>query len=182
MEFLLNAEKKLIEKNKNIKLLIIGDGPDKEKFEDISKKLEITDNVVFTGKVPWDEIEYYYHTADIFATASTSETQGLTVIEAMAANVVPVCIDDEAFKSAIVDNLNGYIFKTEEEYCNIILDLAKSQEIRSKISSQARIQAEHSSSSQYAENVLVVYERAITNKNKYRYGIFSKIAEKIKGE
>ncbi len=182
VEFLLNAEKKLIEKNKNIKLLIIGDGPDKEKFEDISKKLEITDNVVFTGKVPWDEIEYYYHTADIFATASTSETQGLTVIEAMAANVVPVCIDDEAFKSAIVDNLNGYIFKTEEEYCNIILDLAKSQEIRSKISSQARIQAEHSSSSQYAENVLVVYERAITNKNKYRYGIFSKIAEKIKGE
>ncbi len=182
VEFLLNAEKKLIEKNKNIKLLIIGDGPDKEKFEDISKKLEITDNVVFTGKVSWDEIEYYYHTADIFATASTSETQGLTVIEAMAANVVPVCIDDEAFKSAIVDNLNGYIFKTEEEYCNIILDLAKSQEIRSKISSQARIQAEHSSSSQYAENVLVVYERAITNKNKYRYGIFSKIAEKIKGE
>lgn len=182
VEFLLNAEKKLIEKNKNIKLLIIGDGPDKEKFEDISKKLEITDNVVFTGKVSWDEIEYYYHTADIFATASTSETQGLTVIEAMAANVVPVCIDDEAFKSAIVDNLNGYIFKTEEEYCNIILDLAKSQEKRSKISSQARIQAEHSSSSQYAENVLVVYERAITNKNKYRYGIFSKIAEKIKGE
>ena len=50
----------------------------------------------------------------------------------------------------------------------------KSVKEREKIGNQGRIQAQHLSSSQYAENVLVVYNIAIKNKNKYRYGIFSK--------
>lgn len=182
VEFLLNAQKKLIKENSNLKLLIIGDGPDKEKFEKISEKLRITDNVIFTGKVPWDEIQYYYHASDIFATASTSETQGLTVIEAMAANIVPLCIKDEAFISTITDDLNGYIFNDEKEYIEKVLYLVNNKKEKSRMAKQSRIQAEHCSSAQYAENVLLVYERAIKNKNEYRYGIFSKIIKKIKGE
>ena len=182
VEFLLKAHQKLIKNNSNLKLLIIGDGPDKEKFENISKKLSISKNVIFTGKVPWDEIKYYYHSADIFATASTSETQGLTVIEAMAANIVPLCINDTAFLGTITDELNGYIFNNEEEYISRISYLLENNSEKNKIAKQARIQAEHFSSAQYAENVLVVYERALQHKNKYRYGIISKIITKIKGE
>ena len=182
VEFLLNVMPKLKKKNKNIKLLIVGDGPDKNKFEVLTKKLEIDDKVVFTGKVPWEDVEYYYHLAEIFVTASKSETQGLTVVEAMAAGIVPVCISDEAFSSAFTDKLDGFSFRSEDEYIRIIDKLINSKEERERISKQSRISAEHLSSSQYAENVLVVYDRAIKHKNKYKYGIFSKIAEKIKGE
>lgn len=182
VEFLLNVMPKLKKKNKNIKLLIVGDGPDKNKFEVLTKKLEIDDKVVFTGKVPWEDVEYYYHLAEIFVTASKSETQGLTVVEAMAAGIVPVCISDEAFSSAFTDKLDGFSFRSEDEYIRIIDKLINSKEERERISKQSRISAEHLSSSQYAENVLVVYDRAIRHKNKYKYGIFSKIAEKIKGE
>ena len=180
IEFLIKNHKKIIRNKPNIKLMIVGDGPDREKLENYASELGIEDNVIFTGKVAWEDIPYYYHVSDIFATASTSETQGLTVVEAMAANLPAVCIDDEAFQGTIVDQLNGFIFKDEKEYCDLILKLNKSVKEREKIGNQGRIQAQHLSSSQYSENVLVVYNIAIKNKNKYRYGIFSKAIDKIK--
>ncbi len=182
IEFLLRAEQKILQKNKNIKLLIVGDGPDKQNFENLSKDLKIDKNVIFVGKVPWDETEYYYNISDIFVTASTTETQGLTIIEAMAASTPPVCINDEAFVDTITNNLNGYIFNNEDEYCDIILKLTKDKDMRLKTGKQARIQSEHLSSKQFASNVLLVYEHAIANSKNYRYGLISQIVEKIRGE
>lgn len=182
IEFLLNAEKRIINNHSNVKLLIVGDGPDKEKLEMFSRKLGIEKNVIFTGKVAWDDMPVYYQLANFFATASKTETQGLTVIEAMAAGITPVCIHDEAFLTSITDNLNGFIFDNMDEYVEIILKLEKNKQERAKISGQARIQAEHFSSAQFADNVLVVYNKAIENRKKYKFGIFSKITKKLKGE
>ena len=65
--------------------------------------------------VPWAEIPNYYQLADLFVTASKTETQGLTVIEAMAASKPPICIDDESFNLTVTDDLNGKIFKNKRE-------------------------------------------------------------------
>ena len=98
----------------------------------------------------------------------------------MASNIVPVVIEDEAFNGTVVNNLNGIVFKTEEEYLIAMENLIKNKKLRKSLAIQARIQSEHLSSNQYASNVLVVYERAIKNRNKYQYGIFSKIASVFK--
>lgn len=183
VEFLLNAHKRLVKKHSNIKLLIVGDGPDKENYERMVKDLGIEKNVLFNGKAAWEEIPYYYHCADLFATASTTETQGLTVIEAMAAGKVPVCIKDESFLGTITHDLNGMIFETEEEYITKVLTLYADNSLREKMSKQARIQAEHCSSANYAERVMEVYNRAIIDKKEEdRFGLLSKITKKLKGE
>ena len=125
---------------------------------------------------------YYYHVSNVFATASKSETQGLTVIEAMAANTVPICIKDEAFQSMVTDNLNGLFFETEEEYQDKILVLYNDKNNLQYLNKQARIQAEHYGSKNYADRALEVYERAIKEKQEQnRFGIISKIAKAIKG-
>jgi 1,2-diacylglycerol 3-alpha-glucosyltransferase len=181
IEFLIHSQKQLLEKHKNMKLLIVGDGPDKEKYEQYAKELGIEKEVIFTGKSSWEDMPYYYHVADVFATASKTETQGLTVIEAMAANTVPVCMRDEAFQSMVTEDLNGLFFETEEEYQEKILFLYENPKELARYDKQARIQAEHYSSKSYAERVLEVYERAITEKkNENRFGIFSKIVKNIK--
>ena len=180
VEFLLEAQKKLVQENSNIKLIIVGDGPDKEKYEDIAAKLNINKNVIFTGKIPWDEIQYYYHLSNFFVTASKSETQGLTVVEAMASSIVPLVINDEAFFGTVTNQINGLIFKTQEEYCDDILLLIRDSNLRNSLSNQARIQSEHLSTSQFAENVLVVYERVIKERNKYRFGLLSKIYDDLR--
>ena len=181
VEFLIHSHAELIKKYDNIKLLIVGDGPDKEKYEEYSKKLGLEDYVIFTGKVAWKDMPIYYHISDIFTTASKTETQGLTIIEAMAANTIPVCMKDEAFQSMVTENLNGLFFETEEEYQQEILDLYEDKKKLEKFDKQARIQAEHYSSKNYADRVLEVYERAIKEKEEeYRFGIISKIIRKIK--
>lgn len=183
VEFLLNAEQKLIKKHSNIKLLIVGDGPDKEKYEEMANDLNISKNVIFNGKTAWEEMPFYYHCADIFATASTTETQGLTVIEAMAAGVVPLCIKDESFLGTVTHELNGLIFNNEEEYISQVLSLYDNSSLLQKYNKQARIQAEHCSSASYAERVLEVYKRAIIDKEEEdRFGLISKISKKIKGD
>ncbi|MBQ6324185.1 MAG: glycosyltransferase [Bacilli bacterium] len=181
IEFLIKAEKKLQEIHDNIKLLIVGDGPDRDKYEELSKKLNISDNVIFTGKAIWEEMPYYYHLSQVFATASKSETQGLTVIEAMASNIMPLCIKDEAFESMVTDELNGLFFTNEKEYEKQILRVYDNSSELAWISKQARIQAEHYGSNNYAERVLEVYDRAIKEKQiENRFGIFSKIIKKIR--
>lgn len=183
VEFLLNAHKKIVEKHSNIKLVIVGDGPDKESYEQLATDLGISKNVIFTGKAAWEEMPFYYHCADVFATASTTETQGLTVIEAMAASVVPLCINDESFLGTVTDELNGLIFEKEKEYIEKVLMLYTDRSMLEKYDNQARIQAEHCSSASYAERVLEVYKRALIDKeNEDRFGIISMITKKIKGE
>ena len=164
-----------------MKLIIVGDGPDKEKYEDLVKELDLEKNVIFTGKAAWKDMPYYYHISNVFATASKTETQGLTVIEAMASNVIPVCMEDEAFQSMVTDELNGLFFKTKEEYEKQILRLYNNKDELNRFNKQARIQAEHYSSKSYADRVIEVYNRAIKDKQEEnRYGIISKIAKKIK--
>ena len=181
VEFLIKCQQKINQKHKNIKLLIVGDGPGKEEYEGYTKKLGLNKNIIFTGKTAWGEIPYYYHIANAFVTASKTETQGLTIIEAMASNVVPVCMRDEAFQSMVTEELNGLFFETEEEYINSILKLFKNREELEKLSKQARIQAETYSSKYYGEKVLEVYNRAIKEKQKEnKYGIISKIVKIIK--
>jgi 1,2-diacylglycerol 3-alpha-glucosyltransferase len=159
--FLIDNQVNLIKENKNCKLLIIGDGPDIEFFKRQARKLDISDNVIFTGKIPWEDIHKYYQIPDVFVTASHTETQGLTLLEAMAASVPVVALHDEAFSEVVIPNLNGYLFKDKKEYRNYIIKIMKDRSLFERLSRQARIQGESHSSKYYAEKVLDVYYAAL---------------------
>lgn len=159
--FLFRVMKKIAKQAPHAKLYIIGDGPDKGKYEKYIIEEKLQEKVIFIGKVPFNEMPYYYNVADLFVTASKTETQGLTVIEAMASSVPVFAINDEAFRNVIVDGLNGRLFETEEELEEAIIEVYKDSEQLEKMSLQARIQAEHSSLAHFAESALEVYQRAI---------------------
>ena len=180
VDLLLSAQQKINAKDKNVNLIIVGDGPDMEEYKDTSKKLGIEKNVIFVGKVPWEDVPKYYRLANIFATASTSETQGLTVIEAMAASVAPICIDDESFRNTVVDGYNGEIFKDEKEYIEAVTDLKADRKKLEMLQKQARLNAEIHSSRYYGERVAAVYKHAIENKKYDNYGFIGKLVGRIK--
>lgn len=164
--YLIEAVRDLIRKgkeNKKIKFLIIGDGPDIEDYKKLVKKYKAEENIILYGRVAWEEIPSYYQLADLFLTASKTETQGLTVIEAMAAGIAPVAIDDESFSSVIVDDLNGKLFRTKKELREIIFDLKNNKEKLERLKKQARINSENYSSKFFAESILHVYEYALRN-------------------
>ena len=178
--FLLDVMKDLVPSLPKLKLLIVGDGPDYDLYKEIIEKDHLENNVIMTGKVAWEEVPYYYHLSDIFLTASHTETQGLTVIEAMASSVVPICIDDESFKNTIIDGLNGRIFNNEKECKEIITELYNNNELTKKLSNQARINSDRFSAKYFAESVLDVYKYAIEHK-KNRHSLINKFVDKVKG-
>jgi 1,2-diacylglycerol 3-alpha-glucosyltransferase len=94
----------------NLKFLIVGDGPEMNRLKALSIEQGVEESVIFTGKVPWDQIGIYYGISDIFISASTTETQGLTYIEAMAAKKVVLARYDTNLDETIVDGVNGRFF------------------------------------------------------------------------
>lgn len=183
IEFLIRVAKKMYDHHKNFRFLIVGGGPDEQEYKDLANELGISDAVIFTGKVAYSDIPTYYHMATLFATASQSETQGLTVIEAMASSLPALCIEDESFKNVVDDGLDGIIFHTEEECYQGLEKLYQDETELKRMSKQARIKADSFSSKHYAESVLDVYRYAIHEKNKNKKkGFFRRIIDRIKGE
>ena len=177
----LKSMKELKETSNKIKLLIVGDGPDLKNYQDYCLKNDIKDNCIFTGKVPWENIVDYYLIADVFATASKTETQGLTVIEAFAASLPVLAIKDESFTGTVINNLNGYIFKNRREYKKSIISLYNDRELVNSLSKQARNSAERHSAKYFAEHILDVYKIAIKNQAKPKKNFFEKITNYIEG-
>ena len=175
LDLLLSSMKSLISVSKKIKLLVVGDGPDLEHYKNYVSKNNIDKNVIFMGKVPWEEITTYYVISNVFATASQTETQGLTVIEAMAASLPVVCINDESFVDTVINDLNGIIFNNRREYKRAITKLYRDRALLSRLSNQARIAAESHSSKYFAEQILDVYKIAIKNKPKHKIPIIEKV-------
>lgn len=180
IELLLSSMKSLVGVSSKIKLLIVGDGPDLEEYQKFVLKNQIDKNVIFVGKVPWQEISDYYLISDVFVTASHTETQGLTVIEAMAASLPVVVIDDESFTDTVIHNLNGLIFKNRREYKKCIVSLFKDRDLLVRLSAQARISAETHSSKYFAEQILDVYHIAIKNKPVHKIPIMDKVQQFFK--
>ena len=181
LELLLSAMKGLVNISDKIKLLVIGDGPDLEKYKEYSVKNKLEENIIFAGKVPWNKINEYYIIGDVFATASHTETQGLTVIEAMAASLPVVCINDESFTGTVIHNLNGLIFRNRREYKKHITKLFEDKQLHQKLRAQARISAETHSSKYFAEQILDVYRIAIKRYDKSKIPLIKKIQKFLKG-
>lgn len=100
----------------NVTFLAVGDGPYRSTLEKNAKGLKHRKQMVFAGAKPWDEITHYYQLADVFVSASTSETQGLTYIEALASGLPVVARKDPCLDGVLYQGINGYEFSDEESF------------------------------------------------------------------
>ena len=161
IDFLINNLKGIIKKIPKARMIIVGDGPDVNDLAMLAHKNKLDNHVTFTGKVPWTEVPKYYHLANVFVTASKTETQGLTVIEAMAAQKPVVAIKDESFELVMTDKQDGLFFETDKEYQELIVKLYKDKDFSNMIAKQARITANAYTPTVYAKRVLEVYKKVI---------------------
>ena len=112
--------------------MIVGGGPAKESLESLSVELGISDKVIFTGMIPPTEVHEYYQLGDIFVSASTSETQGLTYIEASANGLPLLCREDPCHEEILKVGENGYTYTNEEEFLTGLDALSFDPEKRAK--------------------------------------------------
>jgi 1,2-diacylglycerol 3-alpha-glucosyltransferase len=93
----------------NTKLILVGDGPEKDNLVDRVQHMGLREHVRFAGQIPFDEIPAYYKMADLFVTASVTETFGFTIVEAMASGLPVLGIDSPGVSDNIEPGITGVI-------------------------------------------------------------------------
>ena len=145
----------------NAKLLIVGDGPVRSELELQARRLGVERAVIFAGFRPWADIAKYYVIGDVFATASTSETQGLTYIEAMAARIPVVIKKDPAFLGLIRHEETGFIFTHDHEAADTVAYVLRHPDIARRVALRAFAAAQPLSAEVFGLELEAVYRDAI---------------------
>ena len=147
--------------NENLKFLIVGDGPAREELEKLAKKLDVSAHVIFTGMVSPAEVQDYYQLGDVFVSASTSETQGLTYIEAAANGLPLLCRQDDCLADVLQKGENGYDYTSAEEFLQAIDTVMNDPEWRAAAARRSEQIAASFDKSAFAEAVENIYESVL---------------------
>ncbi|WP_400076781.1 glycosyltransferase family 4 protein [Winogradskyella sp. R77965] len=97
------------EKGKNVALYLVGDGPEREKYQDRLKELKLT-NVFFIGRVSYDKVADYYQSANVFIIPTLEDNWSLVIPEAMASGLpILSSVYNGCYPEYITKN-NGWVF------------------------------------------------------------------------
>ena len=191
IDILMNAMPDVFKSYPNSKFLIVGDGPSKKALEEQANSLGIKDKVVFTGKIPYNEVPKYYNLGDVFINASITETQGLTFIEAMAAGVPIVAKYAPNLSEFIKNGKNGILVRKNSDFKDAIVNVLTNDNLRSTLINNGNTTAKEYSIEQFGDKLEMLYSEIIelhkakkqaetkVEKNKQKKVIYKRIGEKL---
>ena len=96
--------------NSGTRLIIVGDGPDISRLEDLVYALSVDKRVIFTGRIPLNKISLYLKAADVFVLPSSYEGLPHTILEAMLVGTPVVATDIGGISELIEDGKDGLLF------------------------------------------------------------------------
>jgi len=125
--YLLECFRIVLDKMPEVKFVIVGQGPQMEDFKEKISSLGMTKNIRLLGRIEHDDFvkSSIFGACKVFATASLTETQGITLLEAQANGIVGVGVNAKGTKDLIIDGYNGYLVKNgrKKEFANRIITL-----------------------------------------------------------
>ena len=149
------------QRNQDLMFLIVGDGPARKMLEELSRKLGVEDDVIFTGMVDPRQVQEFYKLGDIFVSASTSETQGLTYVEACANGLPLLCRRDPCLLDVLVPGENGYAYTSEAEFLEALDKMAADGQWRIRAGQRSREIAAAFDKVVFGDNVEAIYHAVV---------------------
>lgn len=150
-------------RDEKVKLLVVGDGPELDNLKKLADKMDINDKISFAGMADPSEVWKYYQLGDFFTSASTSETQGLTYIEALSSGLPLLCRQDPCLDDVVIEGENGCLFTNEDEFysgMDRVLEIIKTEGYDRKEIGQT---AEKFSRESFASSLESIYLGTIDN-------------------
>ena len=163
IDTIVSAMPSLLEKLPHAKMVIVGEGMEVENLQRLGTMLGISDSLIFTGGKPWSEIGKYYQLGNVFCSASTSETQGLTFAEAMAAGIPVVAKRDECIENIVNHQETGLLFETAEELSLCLYEMLTDRPLQERICRAARKAIEQLSVENFATSVEQLYQETMSS-------------------
>ena len=146
-------------KDRPVTLVLVGDGPARTKLETLARSSGAA--VVFAGMVPPERVAEYYRLGDLFVSASQSETQGMTYVEALASGVPTLCRADPCLDGLVENGKNGWQYHDTEEFLRDLAAFSADPELRLQLSRAAEQSAQSFSAETFGRRVEAVYREAI---------------------
>ncbi|WP_163655080.1 glycosyltransferase family 4 protein [Listeria sp. PSOL-1] len=153
----IDAMPQVLKRLPNAKLVIVGDGPIRKELMQSVLDMGLEKQIIFTGAVNWNEIGSYYQLGDLFVSASTSETQGLTYFEAMASNRPVLAKQDESIEDILDDNQTAFLFENDQDLAERLCFILTHPDIAEKVSQNGRELVNALSAGQFGKNVANLY-------------------------
>lgn len=171
IDVIIKAMQTLEVRGQKVKCIIVGGGPYLDDLKELSQRLGVQEKIIFVGKTPSNEVPMYYALVDMFVSASLSETQGLTFIEAMSSGKAVFAMEREILADLIIDGETGYYFDDANDLADKIqYHLSLSADKQAEISKAAMEIVKPLGSEPFYEAVYKVYLSAIS-KQKDEYAI-----------
>lgn len=140
------------------KLIIYGDGPEKENLKKLAAELYIGNQVIFAGKIPHESLPEYYAACDCFITCSVSENYSISMLEALASGLPVVHLRDDENSSQLIEGVNGFVFDNEESFEKILSKLqALKPDEKKKLSDEVKKTVSGSGCKMLAEYLCELY-------------------------
>ena len=141
-EVLIRAFKKVYETNRDCVLLLVGDGPEKEKIATLIKKSGLSENVILTGKR--DDVAEILKISDFFVLPSKYEAMSNAILEALSAGLPVIATDVGDNPVLVQNNKNGFIVPANDTHAlgEKMSLLCMDESLRNEMSRQSRKHAE----------------------------------------
>lgn len=120
--------------------VIVGDGTDRKRLEQITKKISISDKVIFTGNVPANLLSSYYNACDVFVLPSTKEGLGMVFLEAMYFSKPCIGVKAGGLPEVIKDGKTGILCEPGniKELSDSIVMLLKDKSLSAELGSMGK--------------------------------------------
>ncbi|WP_320127397.1 glycosyltransferase [uncultured Sphaerochaeta sp.] len=163
LDFLIAALQKLKETSStHFTCLLIGDGPQKKRLEEKVRSMGMQDSIIFMGKLQPSEVVRCYLAADLFVFASTSETQGMVLLEAMAGGCPVVAIQSSGVYDVIHDGFNGYkVPESTNIWAETVRKLLEDKPLMETMANNSREFVKNYSVDSITDRVTALYRRVI---------------------
>lgn len=157
IEEILRYLPELMRREPRAQLILVGDGPDRERLEHLSRELALTAHVRFTGRIRPEEVYRYYAMGDLFVSASTFEVHSLSYLEAMAGGLPLLCREDPCLLGVLADGENGRIYRTEETFLDAAAEILGNPALRQRMREAALSRIQAFSEAQFIRNTIQLY-------------------------
>ena len=166
LTYLSTAVARFLQSRKDAWFALVGCGPMKEDIIEICRKHGVENRLVTTGFLEAEQLRDAYNAMDVFAFSSLTETQGMVLVEAMAAGVPAVVLDAPGVRELVDDGVNGRLLKgDEDQFCQALEWVAEcSPEQRRQLSESAMQTAGDYEIDDTVDDALLLYRNLIAEK------------------
>lgn len=164
LRFLSEAIGRALVENSSARALIVGDGAERAAMDEIFSGLGVSPRVIFTGSLTDRHLLDALAAMEVFAFASTSETQGLVLAEAMAAGVPVIAIDAPGAREVVRDRENGRLLPADASAADVALAIShvlKKTELLSRWTKAACATAAELDRSRTSARLLALYAQLV---------------------